>query len=238
MNNTYPYNHDTKHISFVSNNMENLKKFKGNVSPNYADVNASTSIRELFPLISSSSYHADLIIFDVENIIDLTDSNIVETFNTISTLLSYTVCKKDNSRPVKRTTNLAAYVSSTIDTKVLKKLLKTSIIGIIQYGDTVSNEENNRAINELLKEKRYIPENIKSLLTHNKKLETSKSISKIELTPRQEEILTLIRERGCSNKVISKILNISESTVKLHVGAVLKKYNLKTRTQLAIFSDS
>ena len=58
------------------------------------------------------------------------------------------------------------------------------------------------------------------------------------MTPRQEQIHTLISTRGASNKVIAKTLNISESTVKLHVSAVLKKYGVKNRTQLALFSKS
>jgi len=63
-----------------------------------------------------------------------------------------------------------------------------------------------------------------------------KKVNEIELTPRQNQILKLIQERGCSNKHIAKILNLTESTVKLHVGGILKKYNLKNRTQLALFS--
>ena len=50
------------------------------------------------------------------------------------------------------------------------------------------------------------------------------------------QILNLIKERGASNKVIAKTLNITESTVKLHVGIVLKKFGVKNRTQLALFS--
>lgn len=237
MNNHYPYNEDTKNISFVSNSVDNMNNFKNAISSMHIDVKTSSSIRELFPLISNSTYHADLIVIDVENLNDLSYSNIAETFSTITTLLSYTVCKKDyKNRPVKRTTNLAAYVSDTIDVKLLKKLLKTNIVGLIPYGNNTPNTENHNAIRSLLKENKYIPENFKSLLTNNKKLEAKKG--EIILTPRQKEILTLIRERGCSNKVLSKILNISESTVKLHVGAILKKYGLKTRTQLVIFSDS
>ena len=65
-----------------------------------------------------------------------------------------------------------------------------------------------------------------------------KSLTKdeIKLTPRQEQILYLIQERGSSNKVIAKTLGITESTVKLHVGLVLKKYGVRNRTQLAVYS--
>ena len=56
----------------------------------------------------------------------------------------------------------------------------------------------------------------------------------LSLTQRQTQILKMIKERGSPNKVIANALNISESTVKLHVGCILKKYALTNRTQLAL----
>lgn len=53
------------------------------------------------------------------------------------------------------------------------------------------------------------------------------------LTDRQEDILYLIKERGLSNRQISEQLKISESTVKLHVSNLMKKYQVRSRTQLA-----
>lgn len=53
-----------------------------------------------------------------------------------------------------------------------------------------------------------------------------------DLTFRQEQILQLIKTRGLSNAQIANMLKISESTVKMHVGLILKKYGLKTRLQL------
>lgn len=39
--------------------------------------------------------------------------------------------------------------------------------------------------------------------------------------------------RGASNKVIARELDVSESTVKIHVQNVLKKLNLTSRVQVA-----
>ena len=58
----------------------------------------------------------------------------------------------------------------------------------------------------------------------------------IVLTPRQNQILDLVSNRGASNKAIARTLNIAESTVKLHMSAILKKYGCRNRTQLAVFS--
>ncbi len=60
----------------------------------------------------------------------------------------------------------------------------------------------------------------------------------LELTPRQREVLVLVCNRGLSNKAIAKTLNISESTVKIHMSSILKIYCVQNRTQLVIASQS
>lgn len=54
----------------------------------------------------------------------------------------------------------------------------------------------------------------------------------ITLTFRQQQILNFICRRGLTNSQIAKQLNLSESTVKMHIGIILKKYSLRHRTQL------
>lgn len=56
----------------------------------------------------------------------------------------------------------------------------------------------------------------------------------IKLTPRQSEVLSLVCNRGISNKKIAQMLNISESTVKVHMSSILKAYRVRNRTQLAL----
>jgi len=54
-----------------------------------------------------------------------------------------------------------------------------------------------------------------------------------QLTPREQEVLQLIA-KGCSNREIAEQLYISERTVKNHVNSVLRRLNLRDRTQVAI----
>lgn len=54
-----------------------------------------------------------------------------------------------------------------------------------------------------------------------------------ELTPRELEVLELVSE-GLANKAIARRLEISVSTVKFHVNALLGKLGAKTRTELAV----
>ena len=55
------------------------------------------------------------------------------------------------------------------------------------------------------------------------------------LTPRESDILALI-SHGLSNKMIANKLQITESTVKVHVKHLLKKLNLKSRVEAAIWA--
>ena len=42
--------------------------------------------------------------------------------------------------------------------------------------------------------------------------------------------------RGVSNKEIARALNLAESTVKVHVQSILRKLNLSSRVQAAIYA--
>ena len=53
------------------------------------------------------------------------------------------------------------------------------------------------------------------------------------LTPREREVLKLIG-RGLPNKLIARELEVSEKTVKTHVGHVLAKLGVSDRTQAAL----
>jgi two-component system nitrate/nitrite response regulator NarL len=56
-----------------------------------------------------------------------------------------------------------------------------------------------------------------------------------ELTDREREILKHIHD-GESNKLIARKLGIAEATVKVHVKHLLKKLNLKTRVEAAVWA--
>lgn len=56
-----------------------------------------------------------------------------------------------------------------------------------------------------------------------------------ELTSRQADVLDALC-RGCSNKVIARMLDISEATVKIHVRQLLRKFDATNRTQIVIRS--
>jgi DNA-binding NarL/FixJ family response regulator len=53
------------------------------------------------------------------------------------------------------------------------------------------------------------------------------------LTERETDVLRLLAQ-GCSNREIAHTLNIGEQTVKTHVGHVLHKLGVSSRTQAAL----
>ena len=55
------------------------------------------------------------------------------------------------------------------------------------------------------------------------------------LSPRETQSIQLIA-KGASNKEIARSLDIAESTVKIHVQGILRKLNLTSRVQAAIYA--
>ena len=55
------------------------------------------------------------------------------------------------------------------------------------------------------------------------------------LSSREREILSEI-SRGASNKEIARTLDIAEATVKIHVQHILRKLNLNSRVQAAVYA--
>lgn len=58
----------------------------------------------------------------------------------------------------------------------------------------------------------------------------------ILLSFRQQQILHLIKTKGLTNNQMAKQFDISEQAVKLHVSIILKKYGVRSRTQLVLLS--
>jgi two-component system, NarL family, nitrate/nitrite response regulator NarL len=56
------------------------------------------------------------------------------------------------------------------------------------------------------------------------------------LSAREQEVLREIA-RGASNKEIARTLSIAETTVKIHVQNILRKLNLTSRVQAAVFAS-
>ncbi len=64
----------------------------------------------------------------------------------------------------------------------------------------------------------------------------SRTLTLPQLSPRQQEVLSLLCE-GKSNKEMSRVLNLTESTVKAHISGILKRLNANSRTQAVLIAS-
>jgi two-component system nitrate/nitrite response regulator NarL len=58
-----------------------------------------------------------------------------------------------------------------------------------------------------------------------------------KLSPRELDVLCCLMA-GYPNKVIARRLDVCEATVKVHVKAILRKLNVRNRTQAALWANS
>lgn len=57
----------------------------------------------------------------------------------------------------------------------------------------------------------------------------------VKFTPRESEIIIMLAQ-GESNKSIARTLDLAESTVKIHVQGILRKLNISSRVQAAVYA--
>ena len=74
---------------------------------------------------------------------------------------------------------------------------------------------------------RYLPRSVRDTLAER--------IPCTELTPREQQVLSLIAH-GNSNREIASNLEIAEKTVRIHVSSLLGKLGARDRTQAAIYA--
>lgn len=79
------------------------------------------------------------------------------------------------------------------------------------------------------------PEMTSKLVTQLRRKEPVNHELKEPLTPREREILRWLA-RGNSNKLIARNLEVTESTVKVHMQNILRKLNLGSRVQAAVYA--
>lgn len=147
-------------------------------------------------------------------------SNMIETFMRLSN--------------TNRNIPLCIAIEKSTTTKIIKELQKTPVVGIVPCSTDFGVEEARKAIDAIINRIPYWPKYILDQLPGVPKTIKKNSIT---LTPRQSEIADLITSRGLSNKRIANTLNITESTVKIHVSAILKAYGVRTRTQLVVVGN-
>jgi DNA-binding NarL/FixJ family response regulator len=168
-------------------------------------------------------YKPHQIIFHIDTV-GTSDVTIHEFISMIETLVKVTGNEK---------IPMAVGIEKSTLLSVVKEFQKNNLHGIVPSLISFDSSETHKGIEALFNRIPYWPKHIIDQLPGSKKIVSKNTIS---VTPRQSQIVDLILERGLSNKKIAQALNITESTVKIHVSAILKAYGVRTRTQLVVSS--
>jgi len=81
------------------------------------------------------------------------------------------------------------------------------------------------------------PQDLSTLLEGQFRTQTPTPTSYLSLTDKEHEVFAAVA-RGLSNTEIARLVFISESTVKTHVGAILRKLALRDRVQIVVFAHA
>jgi DNA-binding NarL/FixJ family response regulator len=79
------------------------------------------------------------------------------------------------------------------------------------------------------------PQDLATLLDRQFQAEAAPPAAFLGLTDKEREVFTAVA-RGLSNAEIAATVFASESTVKTHVGAILRKLSLRDRVQIVVFA--
>lgn len=120
-------------------------------------------------------------------------------------------------------------ISTFADARTLKMILAAGADGYLSK--CAETEELTRALKLVANGETYMPQNLENVIPINTL--GSKNIGLKTLTNRQSQVLDLIAQ-GKSNKQIAYDMGVSESTVKLHINALLRTLHVSNRTQAVV----
>lgn len=198
-------------------------KFNSNSLTNTLDFAFCKTWNELDTALAK---HPHQLIFHV-SLLDRLDSTIPEIMSMLETRL----------KMAGLTIPIGVGIEPNTKFKTIKELKRAGVHCIVPSAQVWGIGETNAALQSLHDRIPNWPKHIIDQLPGAVK-KVKPTSNGVRLTARQEQVFTYITERGASNKVIAKALGLSESTVKLHVTEIFKKYGVKSRTQLAVFSHT
>lgn len=110
-------------------------------------------------------------------------------------------------------------LSSSDSDGEIQRALRSGASGYVLK--SMPQEELLKVIRSVHAGKRHVPAEVAAVLAEH--------IGEEDLTPRELEVLQLIRD-GCKNKQVADLLSISENTVNFHVKNIMEKLGANDRT--------
>jgi len=167
-----------------------------------AEIEEMATFEELMSIESSQQFSFDMVFIDL----DMPKGNPNDTISYLNKLNSDT--------PI-------VIVSGEESKLVVKNAIISGAIGFLPKSlDTES----------LISNLKHVLSGVMAIVPPGGIAAGTNSQSSSELTARQTEVLELMCD-GDTNKMIAKLLDLSEGTVKLHVRAILKALGASNRTQ-------
>ncbi len=195
------------------------------------DVNCNFEIcRSLSDIVAKinsdeSSVSPTVVLFD-HNAIEQHNITIPEMVGTLQTLQKCICFNR---------INIGIVVTNTCNPFIIKQFKKTDILGVVPLSEKFNYMLTVESIRGLVNSQPTWP---KAVIQSSTPAASKVQCSAEGLTPRQRQVLQLVCNRGLSNKKIASALNIAESTVKIHISAILKSFGVRNRTQLALAARS
>ncbi len=116
-------------------------------------------------------------------------------------------------------------LSGSANTQIMRQVLQAGAAGFVTK--SCVSDELLRAVRKVLNGDIYLPRELASAP------DAGERNSKAPLTPRQELVLRRLLD-GQANRDIADHLNVSEETVKTHVTAILRYFEVQNRTQAVV----
>ncbi|MBQ4122653.1 response regulator transcription factor [bacterium] len=107
-----------------------------------------------------------------------------------------------------------AYCSKDINPESLANIVLTVLKGALWFDPKVADIVTN-------------------MLSSNKKVLNSENMNNYNLTDREKDVIEYLCE-GLTNSEISKLLDVSVNTVKVHVSSIIQKLAVEDRTQVVV----
>ena len=107
-----------------------------------------------------------------------------------------------------------AYCSKDVNPEILADIVRSVIDGALWFDSKIADI-------------------VLSALNSNKKVLNDSTMDEFNLTDREKEVIEYICE-GLTNGEISKMLDVSVNTVKVHVSSIIQKLGVEDRTQVVV----
>jgi DNA-binding NarL/FixJ family response regulator len=118
-------------------------------------------------------------------------------------------------------------LSGQASTQIMRQVLQAGAAGFVTKSSV--SDELLRAVRRVLDGDVYVPQELTAATT----AASDAANGKAPLTQRQELVLRCLLD-GLSNRDIAEQLHVSEETVKTHVAAILRYFDVQNRTQAVV----